>query len=185
MRSHRISGSVVAFAAFALMVGCSNTPRRAPDVSGQIRSSLDQAGLKDVSVSQDRDKGVVTLSGTTANDAEKGHAEAIAKSIANSEVISNEIVVRPSGDDAAKTVDSDLDKGIEKNLDAVLVRHKLNHEVSYDVKNGVVTLTGKVVNQSQRKSAEKLATGVPNVKQVVNELQLKGHKTTEKASSSD
>jgi len=185
MRSKKVPGSVLAFAAFALMLGCSNTPTKSPDVSGQIRSSLDQAGLKDVSVSQDRDKGVVTLSGTTANEADKGHAEAIAKSIANSEVISNQIAVRPAADDTAKTVDSDMDKGIEKNLDAELVRHKLNHEVKYDVKNGVVTLTGKVATSSQRKSAEKLAKDVPNVKQVVNELQFKGERNTQKATSSD
>jgi hyperosmotically inducible periplasmic protein len=183
MRLRRLPGSVVTLLAFGMIVGCSNTPRKSPDVSGQIRNSLDQAGLKDVSISQDRDKGVVTLSGTTASEADKGQAESIAKSIANSEVISNQIAVRPANDDTAKTVDSDTDKAIEKNLDAALVRHKLNHEVKYDVKNGVVTLTGKVVSQSQRKGAEKIASTVPNVKQVVNELQLKGEKNTQKASS--
>jgi len=40
-------------------MGCSSTPK-APDVSDNIRKSLEQANLKDVSVSQDRDKGVVT-----------------------------------------------------------------------------------------------------------------------------
>jgi hypothetical protein len=33
-----------------------------------MRKSLDQAGFKDVSVSQDRDKGVVTLGGQVASD---------------------------------------------------------------------------------------------------------------------
>ena len=37
--------------------GCSSGPAKSPDVSGSIRRSLDQQpGLKDVSVSQDRDK---------------------------------------------------------------------------------------------------------------------------------
>jgi osmotically-inducible protein OsmY len=78
-------------------------------------------------------------------------------------------------------VDSDLDKGIEKNFDAVLVRHKLDRTVKYGVKNGVITLNGKVNSQSKRAWVEKLATGVPNVKQVVNELEVK----SQKASSSD
>jgi len=41
---------------------CSNQTK-APDVTGRLRASLDQAGLSDVKVSQDRDKGVITLSG--------------------------------------------------------------------------------------------------------------------------
>lgn len=182
MRKHLLPSALMGLFVFGTLVGCSETQRKSPDVTGQIRSSLDQAGLKDVSVSQDRDKGVVTLEGTTTSDGDKGQAESIAKSIATSEVVSNQIAVRPPGEEStAKTVDSDLDKGIEKNFDSVLVRHKLNHVVKYDVKNGVVTLTGKVGSQSQRDGVEKLASSVPNVKQVVNELEVKN----QKASSSD
>jgi hyperosmotically inducible protein len=166
------------------VVGCSTTQQKAPDVSSQIRNSLDQAGLKDVSVSQDRDKGVVTLKGTTTSDADKGQAESIAKSIASSQVIANEIAVRPIGEEsAAKNVDSDVDEGIEKSLDAALTKNKLKKEVKYDVRNGVITLTGNVDSKSQRQEAEKLAAGVPNVKQVVNELQVKNEKATSKKAS--
>jgi hyperosmotically inducible protein len=179
MRQHLLPGALVAVLAFGTLAGCSNTPPKSPDVAGQIRNSLGQAGLTDVSVSQDRDKGVVTLTGSAASEGEKGQAESIAKSIASSEVVSNQIEVRPPGDEStAKTVDADLDKGIEKNIDAVLVRHKLNHAVKYDVKNGVVTLKGSVGSEAQRASAEKLASGVPNVKQVVNELEVKNRKAS-------
>lgn len=150
---------------------------------GYVGQSLKQAGLKDVSVSQDRDKGVVTLTGTTTSDADKSQAESIARSIAGSQVISDQIAVRPPGGEslAAKKVDSDLDAGIGKNFDAVLLLHKLDSDVKYDVKNGVVTLTGHVNSQSRRNSVEHLAAGVPNVKQVVNELEVKD----QKASSTD
>jgi osmotically-inducible protein OsmY len=50
--------------------------------------------------------------------------------------------------------------------------------VKYDVKNGVVTLTGHVNSQSKRTMVEKLASDVPNVKQVVNELEVRGQKAT-------
>ena len=161
------------------MASCSDTPTKSPDVADSIRRSLDQAGLKDVSVSQDRDKGVVTLTGNAASEADKTQAESIAKSFAGSQVVSDQIAVRPPGNESiAKKVDSDLDKGIEKNFDAVLVRHKLDSTVKYDVKNGVITLTGKVNSQSKRALVEKLANGVPNVKQVVNELEVKGQKAT-------
>ncbi|MGA7412793.1 MAG: hypothetical protein WBW33_20105 [Bryobacteraceae bacterium] len=42
-----------------VLAGCSATTK-SPDVTASLRKSLDQAGLKDVSVSQDREKGVVT-----------------------------------------------------------------------------------------------------------------------------
>jgi len=130
-------------------------------------------------VSQDRDKNVVTLSGKVATDDDKGRAESIARSIAGNQVVSNEIGVRPNGDErTAKKVDSDLDSGIDKNLDAMLVQHKLKSDVRYDVNNGVVTLKGDVPSQSQRASVEKLAQQVPNVKQVVNELEVKHQKAT-------
>jgi osmotically-inducible protein OsmY len=39
-------------------------------------------------------------------------------------------------------------------------------------------LNGKVNSQSKRAWVEKLATGVPNVRQVVNELEVKNQKAT-------
>jgi hyperosmotically inducible periplasmic protein len=93
--------------------------------------------------------------------------------------VSNQIGVIPSVDESqAKTVNSDLDKGIEKNLDAALVQRRLNKGVKYDVKNGVVTLTGEVNSQARRAQVEKVASAVPNVQQVVNELQVKDQKAT-------
>jgi hyperosmotically inducible periplasmic protein len=182
MKSTKRFFSIGTLLILAGLAACSNTPTKSPDVTDNLRRSLDQAGLKDVSVSQDRDKGVVTLTGTTASESDKSQAESIAKSIAGPQVVSDQIAVRPPGDEStAKKVDSDLDKGIEKNFDAVLVRHKLDSAVKYDVKNGVVTLTGHVNSQSRRAWVEKLATGVPNVRQVVNELEVKD----QKASSSD
>ena len=161
-----------------ISLACSNA-QKAPDVSGDIRHALDQAGLNDVRVSQDRDKGVVDLTGKVGSDDDKARAESIARSIAGSEVISNEIGVRPNGDaGTAKQVDSDLDSGIDKNLSATLVQHRLKRDVRYDVNNGVVTLKGNVPSQSQRTNVQKLAEQVPNVKQVVNELEVKGQKAT-------
>jgi hyperosmotically inducible periplasmic protein len=160
------------------LAGCSET-NKSPDVTDNIRRSLDQAGYKDVSVSQDRDKGVVTLTGTLPTEGDKAQAESIAKSSAASQVVADQISVRPPGNESdAKTVDSDTDKAIEKRLDAVLVKSKLDKGVRYDVKNGVVTLKGDVPSQSRRTQVEKLAKTVPDVKQVVNELEVKNQKAT-------
>jgi len=161
------------------MIVCSRTSTKSPDVADNIRKSLDQAGLKTVSVTQDRDKGVVTLSGNVAADADKAQAESIATSIAAGQVVSNQIAVVPTGgESAAKAVNSDLDGGIEKNLDAALIQNKLHKGVTYDVKSGVVTLTGEVSSQAKRAQVEQVASTVPNVQQVVNELQVKNQKAT-------
>jgi hyperosmotically inducible protein len=178
MKSLRTVYVLLIAIAIAATVACSNNSK-APDVASDIRHALDQAGLNDVSVSQDRDRGVVTLSGKVRTDDDKGRAESIAKSVAGTEVVSNEIAVRPNGDEStAKKVDSDLDSGIDKNLDAMLVQHRLKDDVRYDVSKGVVTLKGNVPSQNQRASVQKLAEQVPNVKQVVNELEVKHQKAT-------
>jgi osmotically-inducible protein OsmY len=171
--------SLLAVVLAGTLVGCSATSTKTAAVSDSIRTTLDQAGLKDVSVVQDREKGVVILSGHVAADGDKSQAESIARSIAGSQVVSNQIAVLPPGaEKAAKHTNSDLDKGIEGNLDAALIQDRLQEHVKYAVKNQVVTLTGDVDSQSKRARAEAVASYVPNVQQVVNELQVKGQKAT-------
>jgi osmotically-inducible protein OsmY len=144
-----------------------------------MRAALDQAGFKDVSATQDRDKGIVTLGGHVARDGDKAQAESIARSIAGTQVVANQIAVIPPGvESEAKTVNADLDKGIESNLDAALIMDNLHQGVKYAVKNHVVTLTGEVDSQDKRARAEAVASAVPNVQQVVNVLQVKDQKAT-------
>jgi hyperosmotically inducible periplasmic protein len=179
MKMLRFSLTMLTLLAVGTLAGCSGTPRKSPDVSDSIRKSLDQAGFKDVTVSQDRDKGIVTLGGQVASENDKAQAESLARSLAGAQVVADQIAVIPVGaEKEAKAVNSDLDAGIEKNLDAALIQSKMHGSVKYDVKNGVVTLTGEVNSQSKRDRAEKVATGVPNVKQVVNDLQVKNQKAT-------
>jgi len=159
--------------------GCATSQTKSPDVTDRVRRDLDQANFKDVSVSQDRDKGVVTLKGHVASDEDKGQAESIAKADAAGQVVADEIAVTPPNDDnKTSKVNSDLDSGIEKNLDAALIQSRMDKDVKYDVKNGVVTLKGNVNSQSTRGRAESVASKVPNVLQVVNELDVKEQKAT-------
>src|SRR6202171_97250 len=177
MKSLRSMMTLVPVLLVGGLLGCSNTPTKSPDVTDSVRRSLDQAGYKDVSVSQDRDKGVVTLTGAVPSESDKSQAESLAKSGAGSQVVANQIAVRPTGSESeAKAVDADMDAAIEKNLDALLIKNKLKNDVKYDVTNGVVKLTGEVRSQARRAQVEKLAASVPNVKQVVNELEVKNQK---------
>src|ERR1700759_1356024 len=105
MKSIATSVKLVPALLLVFVAGCDNTPPKSPDVQDSIKKSLDQAGYKDVSVSQDRDKGVVTLGGTVASDTDKTQAESLAKSIAAGQVVADQIAVRPPGDEStAKTV---------------------------------------------------------------------------------
>jgi hyperosmotically inducible periplasmic protein len=160
------------------LAGCSTTTK-SPEVADGIRTSLKQAGYKDVSVSQDRDKGVVTLTGHVSTDNDKMQAEQMAKSIAVGQVVADEIIVLPvGGESAAKAVNSDVDAAIGKLLDAALIQNNLHDVVKYSVKNGVVTMTGDVISQADRVATQNLAAAIPNVQQVVNELQVKNQKAT-------
>jgi len=164
--------------AAGILAACSQTVKP-PTIAASIRSALDQAGFKKVSVDEDRGKGVVTLGGSVGADADKAQAEALAKSLAGGEVVADQIAVLPLGAESeARTMNSDLDKGIEQNLDAALIQGKLRDGVKYAVKSCVVTVTGEVDSQSRRRAVAKVAASVPNVLQVVNELQIKNQKAS-------
>ena len=179
MKTTKLLVILLTLLAVGTVIGCSRFSAKSPDVSDSIRKALDQAGLKDVSVSQDRDKGIVTLGGQVASDDQKAQAESLAKSFAGTEVVADQIAVIPAGaEKEANAMNSDLDQGIEKNLDAALIQNKMHHDVKYSVKSGVVTLTGEVNSQDKRTLAEKVATGVPNVQQVVNNLQVRNQKAS-------
>ena len=179
MKMTRLYVALITLAVLGILVGCRGGSTASPDVMRAIRQSLDQAGLKSVSVTQDRDKGIVTLGGTVSNMNDKAQAEALAKSLAGTQVVADEIAVIPPGtEDAQIAMNSDLDQGIEKNLDAALIQNNMHGTVRYSVKNGVVTLTGQVNSEDNRAAAQSVASMVPNVHQVVNVLQVKNQKAS-------
>ncbi len=183
MRSSKLYVTLLMLLAIGTMVGCWRGSAKSPDVSDNIRNALDHGGLKEVTVSQDRDKGIVTLGGQVETESDKAQAESLAKSLANGQVVADQIAVIPAGRGIeTKAVNDDLDQGIEKNLDAALIQHRMHESVNYMVKNGVVTLTGDMNSEHRRKAAEQVASAVPNVKQVVNALQVVKHR---KASSGE
>ena len=168
----------------ALVIGCNTNKAATPDVKDQVSHALGNAGFKDVKVSADNDKQLVTLHGDVKTQEDKERAEDVAKTASAGWVVANEIGVRPEGvEGAAKKIDSNVDDAIEKDFKAVIIANKLeNQHIRYDAKNGVLTLKGDVDTPSQRTEVEKLAATVPNVQQVVNELDVKGMKKHKSAS---
>ena len=71
-----------------------------------------------------------------------------------------------------------MDDAIESSFKAEIAAHHWeNQHVSFDAKNGVLTLKGDVDTPAQRTQMEKTAAKIDGVRQVVNELQIKGKKT--------
>jgi hyperosmotically inducible protein len=170
--------SVLIFTLTLLTLGCSQS-QKSPDVKDAVEKALSQAGFTTVKVAQDRDKGVITLSGDVATEEEKQRAADVTHSIANNIVIANQIGVRPAGfTSEAKQIDSSLDTAIEKSFEAALIAGRMDKDITYAAKNGVLTLKGEVNSQKKRNDLEKLASSLPNVKQVVNEIQVKEQKAT-------
>jgi hyperosmotically inducible protein len=137
---------------------------------------MTQNGLGVVKVSQDRDKGVLTLKGDVESEDQKAQAENIARQAAPGYTIANELGVTPPGTGSqAKEVNSKLDSAIEGNYKAALKEHKdlEDQSISVDAKNGTLVLKGSVKTKAQQQEAVKLAKAVPNVQEVVNEIEVK------------
>jgi osmotically-inducible protein OsmY len=171
----RAKALTVLVAVPALMVGLACTTQRTVSYKDAVKSALEQADLKDVGVSEDKDKNTITLDGKLHSEDAKQKAADVAKASAGDRIIVNEIGVEPLGvESQAKSIASNVDDGIESNYKAVLISKGLDKEhIRYDAKNAVLTLKGNVKSTTQRKEAEELAQTVPNVQQVVNKLDVK------------
>lgn len=163
-----------------VLAGCNRNAEH-PDVKYAVDTAMTRAGLGVVKVSQDRDKGVLTLTGDVPSPDQKAQAEQIAKQTAPDYAVSNEIGIRPIGDGSqAKAVDNKLDDGIEDNYKAAVKAHKNldDQSISCKAKNGTLVLSGSVKTAAQKAEAMKLAKSIPNVKEVVNEIEVKPSKSS-------
>ncbi len=172
--------SVSILGAAALVAGCQHAAH--PDEKSAVTDSLKSNNLNAVDVSQDRDKGVMTLKGNLASQDLKSQAENLARQAAPDYTIADEIGVRPPDVARAGAIASDLDSAIEDNFKATIKSHdNLNDQsISCSAKNGTLVLKGSVKTAAQKHEVESLAKHVPNVQQVVNEIEIKPgkHSTT-------
>ena len=179
MIRNRVTPILIAIAlGLFVLVGCNQNKQHA-DVKDRVDSAMTQNDLGVVKVSQDRDEGVLTLTGDVDSPEKKAQAERVAKETAPDYAIANELGVRPVGEEGqAKSVDKNLDNAIEDNFKAELKAHKAldDQSIHADATNGTLVLKGSVKTAAQRAEAQKLARAVPNVKEVVNEIQVKPNK---------
>ena len=173
-----MKSAIVAFAAITMLFGCVACSSKTGDSGSykdSVKQALQQAELTDVSVSEDRDKNTLTLGGTVHSDDAKGKAGDVAKAAAGNRIVVNEVSVQPVGAESdAKSIASNVDSAIEKNYKAALISNGLDKQhIDFDAKNGVLTLKGSVKTVAQRQEAQSAATSVPNVQQVLNQIDVK------------
>jgi len=119
--------------------------------------------------------GVVTLSGTVQNLAQKDLTEAYAKDIDNVKTVRNELVVR-SPASGESTVGEDMDDAsITSQVKYALLSHRSTSALSTKVitENGVVNVTGVAGSDAEKSLVTKLAQDTRGVKSVVNDMTIK------------
>jgi len=169
-------GAAVVIGSSMFIAGCQD--KNHPDEKSAVTDSLKNNNLGKVDVSQDREKGVMTLKGDLASDSDKQQAESLAKQAAPDYTVANEIGVRPPQAENAGAVASNLDSAIEDNFKAMMKGHANldDQSIHGSAKNGTLVIKGSVKTSAQKQEVNTLAKKVPNVQQVVNELEVKPDK---------
>ena len=125
--------------------------------------------------------GVVTLTGTVADEPRRVLAEETAASLRGVSMVNNKLEIK--GERHAENSDG----WIAARVKTVLFFHRsvsgINTDVS--VKSGVVTLRGEAQSQAQRELTTEYAKDVEGVKDVKNEMTVTKTPKTEKASVGD
>lgn len=168
---------VSTIATLALLLCASLACSRASRVSYKdaVQKALEQADLKDVTVDEDRDRNTITLGGTLHSEQAKNEAGQVVQSVAGGRIIANQISVEPVGHASeARSIESNVDSAIESNYKAALIANGLAEpSLRYSAKNGVLTLKGRVKSKQRRQEAEQVAMTVPNISQVINQIDVK------------
>lgn len=162
--------------ALAIMLSLSACTQKANDASykDNVHNALEQADLKGIDVNEDRDHNTITLTGKLHSQEAKERATQIAQSVAPGRTIANEISFEPLGNEsAARKIESNIDDAIEDTYKAALISNHLDKDgIRYDSKNGVLTLKGSVKDPAVKQEAQQVASSVPNVAQVVNQIEV-------------
>jgi len=164
---------ITGLAGACLLAGCNSGPKY-PNSKPQVTSSLAQDRLSNLTVLQDRNHGVITLTGTVPSQQKKLQAEDIAKSAAPKYKIADETTVVPPPSAVVAAKPSDTDVAIQQKFNQEVKQHHFLDRPGDDITakstNGDVVLSGKVRTHFDKREAEKLAKSIPNVQKVENGL---------------
>ena len=119
--------------------------------------------------------GVVTLTGTADNIAQKELTETYAKEIDWVKSVKNNIVLKPKSSNDLTVGEKIDDASITSQVKYALISHKSTSALKTKVTttDGVVVITGEAANDSEKSLVAKLAQDVRGVKSVTNNMTVK------------
>ena len=160
---------VIALAFGVMLTACS---RNANDPKDRVDKALDQANIKGVHTSYDRDANVVHLQGTVDSADAKQRADQVAnEAVGTSGTVLDELKVEGMDENTL----SDRDDLIRDSLKDQVKKDPVlqDRDINFDVNNGVVTVKGDVRTAAEKDKVSEMVKSVRGVKQMANELEVK------------
>jgi hyperosmotically inducible protein len=155
----------------ALLV--TSSPLHAADTDARIESSAKKSYvfktyLKDDAIKTDSKNGVVTLTGTVAEESHKSLAYDTVESLPGVKSVDNQLTIK--GESPAEH----SDKWIGLKVKSALLFHRNVRATKTDVnvRDGIVTLSGEASSLAQKELTTEYAKDVDNVKEVRNEMTI-------------
>ena len=161
----------LAITAGAILISSSTV--RASDTDSRIESAAAKSyvfknDLKDDSIKTDSKDGVVTLTGTVADESQKSLAENTVAGLPDVKSVNNQLVV--SGDQPAEHSDA----WITAKVKTALLFHRYVSATGTTVytRDGVVTIEGVAGSVAEKELTTEYAKDVDNVKEVKNDMTI-------------
>jgi len=161
-----VAHAVVVAALFAVA-----TPLRASDADDAVEASfknsyVNKTYLKDDSVKAKAVDGVVTLTGTVADESHKMLAQDTAAGLAGVTLVNNQLETK------AEVAADNADAWIVRKVKLALLFHRNVNAIGTTVEaaDGVVTLKGEASSLAQKELTSEYASDIEGVKDVKNEM---------------
>ena len=171
----------LAFAAVAAVVFFAGTPLRASETDDRnFESSFKETYvyktyLKDDAVKTAAKDGIVTLTGTVAEESHKALAQETAASMPGVTCVDNQLATK--AEVAAENADTWIGRKVKL---ALLFHRNVNaSQTTIEVKDGIVTLKGEASSTAQKELTAEYAKDIEGVKELRNEMTVAA--TPEKA----
>ena len=162
---------LLAFTATAVGMLVTSAPVRASENDDKIESSFKKTYvyktyLKDDSVKAEAKDGVVTLTGTVAEESHKSLAANTAESLPGVTRVDNQLVTKAEA--TAANADTWIVRKVK--MDLMFHRNVNASKTVVEAKDGVVTLKGEASSMAQKELTAEYAKDIEGVKEVKNEI---------------
>jgi osmotically-inducible protein OsmY len=161
---------ILALVGLGPMTAACSQPAEQPDYEARVKDTLKTAKLDDVNANWKKDEKALHLSGEVQSAADKARAEELAQQVVGtSGRVVNEVKVE--GKDYG-AVDDAIEEKLSKMFEDRTEWDFDGRGVTFDSKQGVVTITGTVESAAIKTKIGERARAAEGVKDVVNNLDV-------------